>query len=98
MSVSFDKRVGRENYVARPTVNGVRKYIGSFETKEQAERAVVKYKAALLKPTTTEGIDFPSWLELLPEPKWLAPFRRLQVRLLRKKLEKEMDKHLEKVR
>jgi hypothetical protein len=97
VSIYFDKR--RETYAARTTINGVRKWVGSFETKEQAERAIARYWARHLNPAPpTDSIDFRLDLELMPEPDWLAPFRRLKAKLLRKKLEAEMDKHLEKVR
>ena len=71
MSVYFDKK--RNKFIARPTINGKRTYLGQFYTRAAAEYAVKKTKLVYgtqfevflppLVPSRFSDIERPSYLE-----------------------------------
>lgn len=100
MAISFDRQ--REKYVVRVTANGKRVFGGrhvSFDEAQVAEKRLLYSLGPIQIPEDTSLLEqATNYFELLPEPKWLAPFRRLQTRLFKKKHEAKLDVHLASVK
>lgn len=92
----FDKR--RDSYVVRAQVNGKRQYLGSFKSESLTAEAYQNYSTTGVVPVMSavqiehEEATDPVWHS--KKPSWWS---QISAKLYRKKLERQMDKHLEKV-